>query len=82
MVEPELKELQKFCNVRHREVDKGFSDIAILLTRHDGRIGETEKDCESLCEKFKSMNGRLNQILGAVVIACIMLTINMIIKVW
>jgi hypothetical protein len=82
MTEPELKELQKFCTERHREVEKGFSDIAILLTRHDGRIGETEKDCESLCEKFKGMNNRLNQILGSVVIACIMLAINLIVKVW
>lgn len=79
MTEEAMKEIQKYCRERQIEVDARFANGATKFAVQDGRITELEKDYSNLCNKFIAMNGRLNQILGSVVVACILLAINLLI---
>jgi predicted RNase H-like nuclease (RuvC/YqgF family) len=78
-VEEAIKEIQTYCRNRQSEVDKRFENGTKKFTDHEGRIRELEKDTDNLCNKFMAMNNRLNQILGSVVVACILLVLNLLI---
>ncbi len=79
MTEEALRELEQFCRKRHVEVDARLASGATTFALHDSRLTELEKDINNLCAKFLTMNARLNQILGSVVVACILLAINLMI---
>ena len=78
-MEEAVKDLQKFCRERERVIDARLSEGAKTFENHEGRIKELEKDTSNLCAKFMVMNNRLNQILGSVVVACVLLAINILI---
>jgi predicted RNase H-like nuclease (RuvC/YqgF family) len=78
-VEEAIKEIQKYCRERESKTDAQFAAGSKKFENHEGRIRELEKDTDNLCQKFMTMNNRLNQILGSVVVACILLAINLLI---
>ena len=78
-MEQAIKELEQYCRKRESLIDARFAEGTKTFENHEGSIKELEKDTDNLCQKFMAMNNRLNQILGSVVVACILLAITLLI---
>lgn len=78
-VEQLLKEHVDYCRQYQAELTKRLETGSKTFVEHEGRIKNLEKTVDSLCEKWAGMNNRLNQILGSIVVAAILLAINLLV---
>jgi hypothetical protein len=77
-METAVKEIKDNCKAHTKEINERLADGQTRFAEHTLKIEVLEKNYERMCRKFDLINSRVSQILGAVVTACILLALNLL----
>ncbi len=76
-LEAAVQDIKDNCKEHTKEINERLSGGQTRFAEHTLKIEALEKNYDRMCKKFDLINSRVSQILGAVVTACILLALNL-----